>query len=144
KIDGSYLGSRAENKNTYFRHIATLSQKVGPIRIGFSDNHERNTFLQGDTLLQSNSYQWYEWEGFIVNADSANNRYKVFYKERYDWKSDSSQLRRAAVARSIGAQFDWVTNEHSQLSTIASYRVLDIQQPNLMNQDPAKTFIGKI
>lgn len=143
-VSGSFLKSKAEDKNMYARHIATISQRIGPIRIGFSDNHELNTFRQGDSLLRMDSYQWYEWEAFIASSDSSKNQFKLFYKERYDWKSDSIRLEHSAKARSIGANFNWITNKHSTLSTTASYRVLDIQNTSLSDQDPENTFLGKI
>lgn len=143
-VKASYLKSHSIDRNTYIRHITKLSQEIGPVKIGFADNHERNTFNQGDSLLRPNSYQWYEWEAFIMQSDSMKNQFKAFYKERYDWKSDSVRLMRAATARSIGISFEWITNKHSNLSTMVSYRKLTIQDNELLNQDPENTFLGRV
>ncbi|MFA5574786.1 MAG: hypothetical protein WC994_07005 [Brumimicrobium sp.] len=144
-IDASFLGSRAENHaNTFARHQSSLSQAIGPIRIGFEDKHERNAFVESDTLLKPNSYQWYEWKVFLSNSEKLENAFNVFYKERYDWRSDSTSLKNAAVARDIGADYNWVTNQHSRLTTMVSYRSLTIENENLIAQAPENTFIGRL
>ena len=143
-INGSYLNSVTENKNTYLRHKAAISQKLGPIKIGFQDDHELNQFHQGDSLLQPASYQWYDWKVYLSNSDSLQNKFEIFYRERYDWKSDSSRLSSAAKARSIGAEYNWITNEHSKLTTMASYRVLEITDKTLTEQQPENSFLGRI
>lgn len=144
KANGSYLNSLAENKNTYIRHKVEISQKLGPIKIGFEDDHELNKFFQGDTLLQPASYQWYDWKVYLANSDSLENKFEVFYRERYDWKSDSVRLSNAAKARSIGAQYNWITNERSKLTTMASYRVLEIENKELSQEQPENSFLGRI
>jgi hypothetical protein len=143
-IDGSYLSANADGKNTYLRHLAKISQQFGKIKIGFEDDHELNQFELGDSLLQTNSYQWYDWKVYIANADTLQNKFTVFYRERYDWKSDSTRLATAAKGRSIGADYNWVTNKTSVLTTMMSYRTLEIKDENLIDQQPENTFLGRV
>ncbi len=142
--DGSYLNARTDDQNTYLRHVSDISQRIGPFRIGFKDDHELNEFVQGDSLLRTNSYQWYDWQVYIANSDSTQNNYRIFYRERYDWKSDSSSLNRAAKGRSLGASYDWLSNRHSRLNTMVSYRRLEIENENLIDATPENTFLGRI
>ena len=142
--DGSFLKARSDNENTYLRHIADVSQKLGPIKIGFKDDHELNRFVASDSLLRPSSYQWYDWQVYIASADSANNPFKVFYRERYDWKSDSSQLQRAARGRSVGADYEWVSTKNSNLSTMVSYRQLEIENEQIIDATPENTFLGRV
>lgn len=143
KWDGSYLSANAENENTYLRHISDISQRIGKVKIGFKDDHELNKFYTGDTLLTLNSYQWYDWQFYLAQSDSAQNNFRIFYRERYDWKSDSSELRDAAIARSIGGEYNWITGENSKLYTVVSYRTLEIKNENLIDQNPENTFLGR-
>ncbi|HZH87437.1 MAG TPA: hypothetical protein VFD77_08970 [Brumimicrobium sp.] len=144
KVDGSYLSSKAENVNTYFRHTSAFSQDVGPIKIGFEDDHELNQFTQDDTLLRTDSYQWYDWKVYIANSDSTQNKFSVFYRERYDRKSDSLRLIDVAKGRSVGADYNWITNKSNSLTTMVSYRMLEIKDENLIDQTPENTFLGRV
>ncbi|WP_146194153.1 hypothetical protein [Brumimicrobium oceani] len=143
-LDGSYLSANADGENTYLRHKSKISQEFGKIKIGFEDDHELNQFELGDTLLRTNSYQWYDWKVFLANADTLQNKFTVFYRERYDWKSDSTRLKSAAKGRSVGADYNWVTNETSTLTTLVSYRTLEIKDEQLIDQQPENTFLGRI
>jgi len=144
-IDGSYLNSKTEaNHNTFLRHIASISQDIGPIRIGFKDDHELNRFNQGDSTLSPQSYQWYDWKVYISNSDKLENAFNLFYQERYDWKSDSLVMKNAAKARTVGADYNWITNRSSSLTTMVSYRTLEIKDEELIHQQPENTFLGRV
>lgn len=144
RIDGSYLSSSAENLNTYLRHTSAFSQEFGPIKIGFEDDHELNQFTQDDTLLKPESYQWYDWKVYIANSDRMQNKFSVFYRERYDRKSDSLKLSDVAKGRSVGADYNWITNKTNSLTTMVSYRMLAIKDQNLISQTPENTFLGRV
>lgn len=144
KWDGSYLRSNAEALNNYTRHIADVSKELKWFKIGFKDDHELNTFNQGDSLLTRNSYQWYDWQIYAKQKDSATNGFQLFYRERYDRISDSSALAFAAVAKSFGAGYDWLSSPHSKLSALVSYRSLEIKNTSLINQIPENTLLGRL
>jgi len=122
--DGSFLSSTAQDNNTYLRHVADLSKEFKFFRIGFKDDHELNQFTQGDSLLRTDSYQWYDWQIYLAQTKEA--------------------LMNAARARSIGASYDWVTNKASKLNALISYRTLEIDDPNLINDDPESTLLGRL
>ena len=142
--DGSYLNSRTDDRNTYLRHVSDFSKEFKYFKVGFKDDHELNEFTQGDSILRTNSYQWYDWQVYLAETDEAENGFNLFYRERYDWRSDSSVLTSAAKARSVGASYDWVTNKSSKLNVLASYRTLEIDEENLINEDPENTLLGRI
>lgn len=142
--NGSFLNSESNDRNTYLRHVADVSKEIKFFRIGFKDDHELNQFIQGDSLLRTDSYQWYDWQVYIAETKEAENGFNIFYRERYDKRSDSSILSSAARARSFGASYDWVTNKASKLNALLSYRSLEIDDPNLINEDPENTLLGRI
>jgi len=143
-VNGSYLVSKTDNVNSYLRHTLALSQSLGPIKIGFEDDHELNQFTQADTLLITDSYQWYDWKVYISNADSLENKFTVFYRERYDRKSDSLKLVDVAKGRSVGADYNWITNKSNSLTTMVSYRMLEIKDEKLIDQTPENSFLGRV
>ncbi|PKR80082.1 hypothetical protein CW751_12030 [Brumimicrobium salinarum] len=143
-VDASYLNANAENKNTYLRHLSEVSQSLGPIKIGFEDDHELNEFVTDNQFLDPISYQWYDWKVYLANSDSLKNSFKLFYSERYDRKSDSLNLKLAAVGRSVGADYNWITSNKHTLSTLVSYRTLKIKNNSLIDQAPENTFVGRV
>ena len=141
--DGSFLNANAESQNSYLRHVSEFSKSFKHFKIGFKDDHEMNTFVQGDSLLQRSSYQWYDWQVYLAQPNEAENGFRVFYRERYDRGSDSSQLVNAANARSFGSTYNWVTSKHSKLNLTATYRSLEIVDNTIIDQPPENTLLGR-
>lgn len=144
KWEGSYLRANAENENNYTRHVADISKDFKYFKVGFKDDHELNSFLVGDSILTSNSYQWYDWQFYVRQKDTMKNGFNLFYRERYDRISDSERLAPAAKARSVGASYDWLTSSHSKLNALVSYRSLRIEDETLITQPPENTLLGRI
>lgn len=140
--DGSYLSSDAERQNTFIRHRADISQQLGWFKIGYKDDHERNLF--SDSILDLSSYEFFDYQFYLGNSDSIKNDYRIFYRERIDRRSDSTELRSAAKAKSFGAEVAFTELRNQQLKTIMSYRELAIVDSNLMNVAPENTLLGRI
>lgn len=143
KLNDSYLKSTSTESNSYIQHRSEISKDLKIFKIGYIDDLERNEFQSND-LLKTNSYQWYDWQVFIGQADSSKNGYRIFYRERYDQKSDSITLRNAAKATSVGASYNWITNKNSKLNAMVSYRSLRIVDSNLIDATPENTTLGRI
>ncbi len=140
--DGSYLTSQTTEESQFYRHRADVSKSFGWIRIGYKDDHEANRFI--DTILTPNSYQFFDYQFYIANGDSIKNNYRIFYRERYDWRSDSLKLREAAKARTIGSEIKLTELKNQKLTVITSYRELTVKDSNLINVVPENTMVGRI
>ena len=140
--DGSYLSSEADRSNAFLRHRAEISQSLGWIKIGFKDDHEQNKFRSN--ILDPTSYEFFDYQIYIANGDSIKNKFKLFYRERYDKKSDSSNLVAAAKARSVGGEIGFTQWKNHKLKVITSYRELTVQDPTLILTAPEKTLLGRI
>ncbi|MFA7274315.1 MAG: hypothetical protein WC044_10615 [Crocinitomicaceae bacterium] len=140
---GSYLVSEASSKNDYLRHKIDISQKIGKIRIGYKDDHERNVFKQTNGLI-TNSYQFFDYQFYLANIDSSKNDYKLFYRERFDFLPDSSRLNRAAKGTTMGGEFTFKQLKNQRLTVITSYRELKILDSTLINQAPENSLLGRI
>ncbi len=141
--EGSYLLSESAEKNQFLRHKVDVSQSFKKIRFGFKDDHERNTFNTGD-LLNLQSYQFYDYQFYISNADSSKLNYRIFYRERFDERSDSSRLVNVAKARNAGGEIKLVSGQTQRLNILVNYRELKVTQPGLLSQTPENTLLGRI
>lgn len=141
--EGSYLLSASAQKNQFLRHKVDVSQSFKKIRIGFKDDHERNTFNTGQ-LLDLQSYQFYDYQFYISNADSSKFNYRIFYRERFDERSDSSRLVNVAKARNAGGEVRLVSGQAQRLNVLVNYRELKVTQSSLLNQTPENTLLGRI
>ncbi|MDB3906405.1 hypothetical protein OAK35_02465 [Crocinitomicaceae bacterium] len=140
--DGSFLSSASTENNRFIRHRADVSKSFKYIRIGYKDDHERNEF-QSD-FLETQSYEFFDYQFYIGNGDSIKNDYRLFYRERIDCKSDSTRLIQAAKARSVGGEIRFTEWENQQLNIVTSYRQLEVQDPSLINATPENTLLGRI
>ncbi len=140
--DGSYLASSTTEKNEFVRHRADISQQVGWFKFGYKDDHELNNF-QSD-VLEPSSYQFFDYQFYIANSDSIKNTYRLFYRERYDQRSDSTRLQNAAKATSIGGEVSLTEMKNQRLTVITSYRELEILDESLINQTPENTLLGRV
>lgn len=143
KWDGSVLASEAGRKNNFIRHRATLTKDVGKIRLGFTDDHEFNVF-RSDTLLNPGSYQFYDHQYFIATADTSSGYFKVFYRERYDQRSDSTRLKSVAKARTAGGEIKLTNLPGQSLNVLGAYRSLAVKDSILMPQTPENSLVGRI
>ncbi len=140
--DGSYLSSATTELNEFVRHRADISQSLGWFKVGFKDDHELNRFKTD--ILQPASYQFFDYQFYIANSDSIKNNYRIFYRERIDDRSDSTQLQRAAKARSIGAEVNFTQWKNQSLNVVTSYRELVVTNSDLINSTPENTVLGRI
>lgn len=77
QLTASDLSSSGSLERTHFnRHKALIQKKYKALNIGFRDVFEVNTQKapESDTLSES-SYRFWEWEVFIVNGDTAKNKF---------------------------------------------------------------------
>lgn len=140
--DASYLSSKTTQQNEFLRHRVDLSQQIGWFRFGFKDDHELNRFETN--LLEPNSYQFLDYQFYVANSDSVENEYKIFYRERLDYRSDSTDLVRAAKAKSFGTEMKFTQWKKQQLSFVTSYRQLVVDDNALINQTAENTLLGRI
>lgn len=140
--DGSYLGSETQSNNVFYRHRADISQAIGPIRIGYKDDHENNTFRS--TILETNSYEFFDAQFYMMNSDTSKNTFKAFYRERLDRRSDSTELRRAAKARTTGVEVSFNSLKSQRLTIITSYRELRALDSTIIQITPENTLLGRV
>ncbi len=141
--EGSFLSSESIEKNQFLRHKVDVSQAFKKVRFGYKDDHERNLYTAGD-LLSPLSYQFFDYEFYVASADSSKLNYKLFYRERFDQRSDSTVLINVAKARNVGGEVKWVQGQNQRLNLLVNYRELKVSQNALLNQTPENTLLGRV
>lgn len=140
----SYLSSQAETANTFNRHRADISQGIKGIRLGYKDDFEENNYTGTGYALDRTSYRFYDYQIYLSNNDSSDFLFKTFFRERYDWRSDSTRLKTAAQAQTIGGELSFRNLTNQNLTIVANYRSLKVRDSILLPLAPENTLLGRI
>mgnify|MGYP003644527201 CR=1 FL=1 len=143
--DASLLTSNGVENTSYLRHKMDLSKNMKFLKVGFQDIQETNRIrdeLSPD--LSPVSYRFYDWKTYISTGDSIVNQLSIYYRERYDWFSDSTDLRRATKAQNIGLEGALLKNLNNILKINLNYRKLDVLDTILYQSQPENTILNRI
>jgi len=134
--NGAYLTTTDKmNVQTteFYRHKSLLSKRVDKLKFAYTDVFENNLFRNsvGNVLLPR-SYQFWEWEGSITNADSSKNNVRIFYKERrdklaYRGTNNDLGLKDSTFATNIGLQASIFSIKNNPLTVLVTYRKLELK-----------------
>jgi hypothetical protein len=142
---GSILETEGTEKTNFTRHRSKVEKSMWVTKLGFSDEREDNRrFISGTDSLSSVAYKFYDWQFYFTNLDSAKIEYKIFYRERRDFAERSNSLNESTDATHYGAEFGLVNNPRNQLRGTISNRVLRIVDPELTEQAPESTLLGRL
>lgn len=144
-FDGSLLNSDGVQKTLFLRHRSNIFYQQRWFKIGFKDEHEWNEKSGLNNLIQDpNSYQFYDFEAYIGTPDTNQIGYRVFYRQRNDWQSDTINLRSSALAQTVGADFRMTRWRHNVIKANVSYRKLTIQNDELIDVEPDNTILARL
>ncbi|CAN5467248.1 hypothetical protein BH10BAC1_BH10BAC1_00910 [soil metagenome] len=147
QYDGSLLTSTSATNTNFYRHKSGISQKIKWLTVGLKDEFEQNKFaLANRDSLLSNSYQFWEWQAYLQNADTTKNRYGINYKQRRDYSVRNNlgetNLVSSAFAESYGAFLDLIKKSSNQLKLNGTYRILKVD-PALTTQKPDNSLVAR-
>ncbi|MFO8128301.1 MAG: hypothetical protein R6T99_00150 [Bacteroidales bacterium] len=145
-FSGSYLNtSNRKLTSDFLRHRIDISRRVKKIRIGLRDDQEYNILHRKETdSITLNSYSYFEWGGYIANADSGHTNYEIFYNQRYDKAPRNNQLRNSTKAEELGFKADFEKNRNNRLNISGTYRSLHVYDSLTAAREPENTLIGRI
>jgi len=145
KLDASYLTSDGQEKTDFLRHNSSLSQNIKFFKIGFEDIHEGNRqFLNGSDSLKNSAYRFYDWKVFAQTGDSSANALQIYYRERYDWFSDSVRLKQSTRARNAGLIAALMKNPDHTLRLNLNFRQLEVLDSILFSAAPENTILNRL
>lgn len=142
----SYLNASSNASNTLFlRHNVTVSQTVKGITLGLTELQERNSVSKkySDTLLL-NSFDFFEWETFLKNSDTAKLHMGVSYKQRNDYLPKTDILARATYAENIAFNLALFKSFSNNIAFTVTKRYLSIIDTLLTPQKKDNTLLGRL
>lgn len=143
--DASLLSSNGLEETSFLRHNIDASKNFKHLKIGFIDIQETNRKkLKDNPVLQLSSYQFYDWKTYISTSDSSKNTFQLYYRERYDWFSDSTQLNLAAKAQNVGFEAGLIKNPDHILRLNTNYRQLRVVDSTLFMSKPENTLLNRL
>jgi hypothetical protein len=113
--------------------------------LGLRQESEYNTFREvaSDSLTQA-SFSFNAWEAYLNNADTALNKFGLFYKQRLDKKPRENSLIASTFAREVGASTIINKNPANRISFTVTYRNLEIRDSALTDAEPEKVIVGRV
>lgn len=141
--DASALSSEGASSSTFIRHRAEILIPLRKVQLGFKDDQE---FNQRDALFgpSSQSYGFYDYQLFIQSLDTAKQFIRGFYRERYDWRPDSSVFKIVAVGRTFGGEYKAVNRKNQSLSLVLGMRSLAVMNPSFTDLTPDQSLVGRV
>lgn len=126
----------------FLRQHADLSKAFKHVVVGVKEAQEDNRFhgVTADSL-SIGSYAFEEWEGYLQNPDTAVNRYRIFYGQRFDHLLKNGALRLSSVADQCGASAGFNRHPNNRLIMTGVYRKLAVSDSSLSTLHPSNTFI---
>jgi hypothetical protein len=141
--DASILNSTGLVNAQFIRHRLDASQTINRIKIGIKDDQELN---RRDALvgMNSTSYAFYDIQGYLQNADSSQSLLKLFYRERFDWRPDSSGFEAAARGTTLGGEIQIRDRKGGQYGLVLGLRNLSVLDSSLLQVAPDQSLVGRI
>jgi hypothetical protein len=133
------------NKTRYIRQRSDLSKAWKNIITGFNEEQEINSFysLPSDTL-QSNSFMYYQWQAYVMNADTGKNKYRVDYTQRLDFAAKNNNFIPSTLAKSFGLTTELARKSNSRLTSLTTYRKLDILDATTTDKQSENSLLNRI
>ena len=145
---GAYLttNDNLNFQNTeFYRHKTVVTKKIDKIKLNYSDVFENNLFKKSfEKTFLPRSYQFWEWEGSISNADSSKNKIKVFYKERRDKLAYGNELKDSTYATNIGIQSSFYSIKNNPITLIVTNRKLELKNVVGTFLKPDNTLLSRL
>lgn len=142
----SYLNSGNNLYNSSFlRHNINLSKKTKYLTFGIKEYTENNKWknISNDSLI-SNSYSFNQLEAFVASSDSLKFQFSANYKYRLDYLPNGEKLRQANDAHDFSFSTSYIPNYNHKLSSVVTYRIINVIDSNLYQNEKEKNLIGKL
>lgn len=141
--DASALKSRLPQNTSFIRHRADIVLKLRKLQIGFKDDQE---FNRRDTVmgLLSQSYGFFDYQVYVENKDSSQQRGRLFFRDRFDYRPSQLGFKAAAQGTSVGGEFFHQSGKGQKLTAIVAFRNLKSLDSSLINISPDQSLVGRI
>ena len=145
-VNASLLNSSDNlNETSFLRHRTMLAKHFRYLVLGIREEGEQNrwTTLRNDSL-SPNSLAFQEYEIFLAQPDTIQNRGFLSYKNRRDYYPGDNQLAYATLGQDLNLGANLLKNPASQLRVMLTYRELSIKDTTLSENKPENSILGRI
>ena len=133
------------NDTKFLRHRTTLARHFRYITLGVREEGERNLWTNRRTdSLSPNSLAFQEFEVFLTQPDTIQNRGFLSYKNRKDYYPGDNQLVYTTQGQDLNLGASLLKNPASQLRVMVTYRELSIKDSTLSQNQPEKSLLGRL
>ena len=94
--------------------------------------------------LFANSYEFFEWEAFIANADSSVNTFRLGYTERENFEVKNNGLNSSTFGKSLSLDLGLLKNKKARLTNKTTYRILEIRDSTLTTNTADSTLLSRL
>lgn len=146
QYNGSYLNAQYNPLRTsFYRHKTLMSQGFWKLKLNLLDEFEHNEFRRNtsDSLLPR-TYQFWEWESNISNADTSGNIYKIFYRERRDRQAYSGVIKDSTYAQNAGFSANINSIRNHPITVLFTYRELHLKNTVSSLLKPDNTLLSRV
>ena len=135
-------------KSRFFRPKARISktfQDLNNWTIGIYGEREKNDrFDNNSDTLSAASFYYDLYEAFLNSPQNDTFNIGFKYRQRYDYAPVDALFQQNTVATELNMNGNWRWKRFLQMAGNMTYRQLEITDPELSNQAPAETFLGRV
>ena len=146
---GSLLSSESlTEESRFFRPRARISKTFKALNnwsMGAYGERERNDrFTNNSDSLSAASFYYDLYDLFLKSPvnDTFNLGFK--YRQRFDYAPVNELFEQNTIATEMNLNGGWRLKRNLRLAGNMTYRKLEIIDPELSNQDPSETFLGRV
>ena len=141
---GSWLTTVSPVESDFLRHKGQTRYKFKSISIGYREEQERNQFRDTLNALIAPTYAFHDRSVFIQSPDTFKNKWSLSGGQRIDRALKDGALVTSTIANSYSLELDLARDPRKRLSTLFTYRRLQIEDTTVTSQQPEDTYLARL
>lgn len=141
-----YMNSdRRTFQTSFFKQKGSVAVSKGFLTTGCNFEQEINIFRLPDQQLLSNSYNFFEYEPFVMSSsDTSKILFRAWYKQRNTKLASSEHFKDAFISRETGARISTNLSSPNMLSLTGAYRLTNVRDSLLTTIRNDQTILSRL
>ena len=144
---GSFLNSEGSTiGSSFLRHQISITQQIKKglsLKIWEEEENNQTVNIIPDTLSPT-SFRYTVYGSELAIKKSEKITFKVNWNQRTDYTPFNNELNKITTANNAGANFQFGNKKGTKFLWNSTYRELEINNSELVSQDPENTFLNRI